>query len=54
MKASLTTRFAALFTSAVVTLVMVGTMALLGHPQPEAGAELAMAGQGVVTADARL
>jgi hypothetical protein len=53
MKASLTTRFAALFTSVLVTLVMVGTMALLGHPQPEAGAELARASQVVVTASAR-
>ena len=45
MNTSVTTRLTALFASVVVTVVLIEGMALLGHPAPEAGTELALAVQ---------
>jgi hypothetical protein len=44
MKNPLFTRLAALCASVAITMVIVGSMAMLGHPEPETGAQLARAG----------
>ena len=50
MNTSLTTRLTALFVSVAVTLVMIEGMALIGHPVPDAGTQLALAVQVVPVA----
>jgi hypothetical protein len=41
MKSSAFARLATLFTSVVITVVIVGSIALLGHPHMDAAASLA-------------
>jgi hypothetical protein len=48
MKTSLFTRLAVVAASVAITFVLVEAMALLGHPQTQAGATLAGPGAAVV------